>query len=255
MPPTVAVKTSDTVIGIQRQEAAQRVIAHFGDSLPDLRLLCFFDDEDWLALRGYGMAANRGGYFSDPFWRNMPHYIRDRALVDGHIAFDELIYLHGSTCSGEVSLTMTFAHELQHFVQHSTMPSLWAANTVASTTLRGLAMSEFQALGLRTCEIPIEREARIVAKRVAVDLLGTDSVNEHIESKIAERITAQDAADWDCIRGLAVHAPYDLADETKHFFPRLAGHRSELERALGSLQTHDVAFRSVDLDSLLSGTG
>ena len=69
--------------------------------------------------------------------------------------FDELIYLHGSTCASEVGLTMTFAHELQHFVQHGNMLTLWAANTL----IPQLPKSVINALGLRWCDIPHECEA------------------------------------------------------------------------------------------------
>lgn len=244
MPPAIKVKSSDTAIRKDREEAAYRVIVRFGERLPDFRLLCFFDDEDWPVLRGRGMAANRGAYFSNPPWVDTPPYIRGCALVEGQPAFDNLIYLHGSTCADKVGLTMTFAHELQHFVQHGTSRLLWAVNTLAYATLRDLEMPDFKALALRTCDIPFEREARMIAKRVAEDLLGKDRVHKHIEAKIAERVTEQDAVDWDCIRGLDVTAPYDLASETQRFFPRLKTCRLELERELRRRQT-DTDFRTI----------
>lgn len=251
MPLKLAVKASEEVRK-QREEAVLRAVAHF-ECLPDRRLLCFFDDRDWPFLRGHGMAANRGAYFHAPPWQNTPLYVREQALVAGQPVFDELIYLHGSTCSSHLGLTMTFAHELQHFVQHSTTPSLWAANTLAYVMLRDLENKDFKALGLRTCDIPFEREARIVAKRVAEDLFGAGAVHQHIEAKIVERVTEQDATDWDCIRSLAVPVPYDLASETERFFPMLRRQRAELERALRSLQSTDVVFGDVDLNALLSG--
>jgi hypothetical protein len=253
MLPTVRVKSSDDAVRRDREEAAHSVISRFGNRLPNLPLLCFFDEEDWPVLRGPGMAANRGAYFSSPSWADTPAYIRGCALIEGQPAFDNLIYLHGTTCADEVGLTMTFAHELQHFVQHGTSRLSWAVNTLAYATLRDLEMSDFRALALRTCDIPFEREARMVAKRVAEDLLGKDRVHKHIEAKIAERVTEQDAVDWDCIRGLDVTAPYDLASETQRFFPRLKTCRLGLERELRRRQT-DADFRNIDLNALLSGT-
>jgi hypothetical protein len=120
--------------------------------------------------------------------------------------------------------------------------------------LRDLESKDFKALGLRTCDIPFEREARVVAKMVAEDLFGAAAVHQHIEAKMVEHVTEQDAADWDCIRNLATLAPYDLASETKRFFPTLRRQRSALERALRTLQSEDVVFGDVDLNSLLSGT-
>lgn len=118
MPPTVKVKSSDEATRLNREEAAQRVVGYFGNRLPDLPLLCFFDDEDWPEYKGPGMAANRGIYFHDPPWMNAPDYVRECVFTDG-LPFTNLIYLHGSACAGTMGLTMTFAHELQHFVQHS----------------------------------------------------------------------------------------------------------------------------------------
>jgi hypothetical protein len=247
MPPAVKVKSADDTVRKQREEAAQHVIAHFGDRLPDFRLMCFFDDEDWQALKGPGMAANRGAYIR----KNYPLWQEACRFVSGLAGFDHFIYLHGSTCLNEVGLTMTFAHELQHFVQCGTVPRLLAVNSLALVALQNLDRLDLEALGLRTCDIPVEREARIVAKRVAENLCGVEMVRQYIDAKLAEFVTRQDAADWDCIRGLVASAPYDLAVETKLFFPRLRNCRSALERE----QANDPDFKGIDLDALLKGTG
>lgn len=198
MTPAMKVRSSDKAISERREETAHRVIAHFGTGLPQLRLLCFFDDEDWPSLRGPGMEANRGGYIrrdSSPCeWQEACTF------VDGMQDFDNFIYLHGSTCLTEVGQAMTFAHELQHFVQYGAAPKLLAENTLAYVTLRNLRRSDFEALGLRTCDIPNEREARIVARLVAENLFGVAAVRQYIDAKMAQFVTQQDAADWDCIR-------------------------------------------------------
>ena len=46
MPPTVNVKSDDITIKAWREAAAKSVIDHFGNQLPNLRLLCFFVDVD-----------------------------------------------------------------------------------------------------------------------------------------------------------------------------------------------------------------
>ena len=53
-----------------REAVAQRVIDHFGSELPDLRLLCFFDHNDWQALKDVKGKANRGlaGPIKDELW-------------------------------------------------------------------------------------------------------------------------------------------------------------------------------------------
>jgi hypothetical protein len=134
---------------------------------------------------------------------------------NGSPAFDDFIYLHGSTCSNDVGLTMTLAHEVQHFMQRTHRTRLWAANTL----IPNLTKATIHALDLKWCDVPHEREARVVSKRVAGALFGVETVRNYIDSKIAERVTAADAADWQCIQGLSTSTPYDLAGETEVFFP------------------------------------
>ncbi len=62
MLPTVKVKSNDAVTKLEREATAQQVLAHFGNQLPDLRLLCFIDNDDWQPFRDYAGEANRGFY-------------------------------------------------------------------------------------------------------------------------------------------------------------------------------------------------
>lgn len=168
------------------------------------------------------------------------------------LAFDHVIYLHGSTCSNEVGLAMTFSHELQHFVQNGNSLSLWAANTLIPKLLK----SDIDALGLTWCDVPHEREARIVSKRIAENLFGAEVVTQYVDAKIAEHVTKDDAHDWKCIRGLATSTPYDLAAETALFFPRLKPYSQHLEDVLRDFKNNnDPDFKDVDLHALLKGTG
>jgi hypothetical protein len=255
MPATIKVKSPHDTARKQRESSAERVVAHFGNSLPALRLLCFFDDEDWRTLKDEEGAANRGFYSpirpGGLWWP--PNYLAECLVVEGQLAFEHLIYLHGSTCSSELGLTMTFAHELQHFIQRNNVPRVWAVNALANRTLQQLGRSEFEASGLRACDVPHEREARIVAKGVAENLFGADAVRRYIEAKVDERVTNQDVTDWECIRGLAASTPYHLPRETELFFPRLKSFRPQLERSLKELRDYDAAFQVLDLDALLSG--
>ncbi len=45
MPPTVKVKSNDAVTKLEQEATAQEVLAHFGNQLPDLGLLCFMDND------------------------------------------------------------------------------------------------------------------------------------------------------------------------------------------------------------------
>ena len=54
---TVKVESSDAALVMQRETVAQRVLTQFGDRLPDLRLLCFLDKEDWQPFRDYAVRG------------------------------------------------------------------------------------------------------------------------------------------------------------------------------------------------------
>jgi hypothetical protein len=255
MPLTFDVRSDEQSVRRYREANAERLLECFGLQLPSRRLLCFLDDQCCQEFEQENPGAR--GFYSPvklcyvPF-TVAPAYIRDSLLPDGVQAFDDFIYLHGCTCSNEMSLTMTLAHELQHFVQHTNQTRLWAANSLIPM----LTKDAVRDLGLTWCDIPTEREARIVAKRTAEGLLGAVAVQRHIEAMIAKRPGSEDAEDWSCVQGLVTSDQYDLASETKRFFPRLSGYREQLEGVLFQFQYRDDPdFGGVDLDELLSGAG
>src|SRR5712692_6363740 len=227
MPVTLKVRSDNAAIKANRAAAAQRVIQYFGELPPEYRLLCFLDDEDWVGFkRDYG-AANRGLYaplkqntfrFDRTPW---PEYLKDCIFVDDGVSmpfprvFDHVIYLHGSSCGDESGLTMTLAHEVQHVIQHKNVAVLWTANSLIQNLLREVAV-----LNLPAFEIPIEREARIIAKRAAEDLCGERAVRDYISRKIAEAIDADDVADWLFVGELTRSSKVDLGRETRLLFDR-----------------------------------
>ena len=137
MRPKVVVKSKGDAVKSRREAIAERVIAAFGQQLPDLRLLCFFDDVDVEALKNGN--ATRGLYApaQSDIWHPAPDYLQGEIKHFAgteleEVVFDGVIYVHGSTCEDEVAQTMTFAHELQHFIQHSNQLMLWAAGTLVT---------------------------------------------------------------------------------------------------------------------------
>jgi hypothetical protein len=259
VPVKLEVKSCDKAVKLNHQAAAQRVLDEFGNSLPDLRLLAFFDDEDCSYFRQEFGANNRGLYtpIKTGFqWEVWPQYVKECILVDDPSSsllkqdVDHVIYLYGSTCADQVGLIMTFSHELQHFIQYGFNRKLWAENFL----LPRLPRDVIDAEGLNWPDIPHEREARIVAKRIGVKLCGADAVKRYLDLKISESLTPGDVADLRFSQHVDPSTPYDLADETKRIFQRLKPHRQHLETSLDKMRA-DVDFKNLDLSSYFGEEG
>lgn len=221
MPVNIEIKHFDDVLNQELNAVAKSVIGRF-HRLPDLRLLVFFDDEDAPFFRTSG-EENRGQFvvIKDTRTNEWPDYVTEHIFVcDSSLAvdvrFDNVIYLYGTTCADSVGRVMTFAHELQHFVQYGFSPMLWYVNQQFWNRLPAY-------------EIPTEREARIVAKHIARELCGRESVEEYIARKIEfaeNRLRSKpddndhlkkwqaEIDDWRFIQRLDESNSYDLAVET-----------------------------------------
>jgi hypothetical protein len=130
----------------KRDQICRRVIACF-DEQPDapiapVTVICLIDDQDFPPFKTNGNEATRGffaplfgrglqGLMPDYFWNTVAPFSEQLGTIN--YPYDCVIYLHGSTCMTEIGLTLTLAHELQHFVQYSTKRRLWAANTFRSS--------------------------------------------------------------------------------------------------------------------------
>ena len=253
MPVTIEIKTDQASIQTALDSAVHRVLDQFANQFPDFNLLCFFDDDDWQPLKDMMGPATRGFYApikEQPFecW---PSYLTERIFVvdpNSHQqkrTFDHLIYVFGSTCVDEIGLTMTFAHEVQHFLQYGYEHTLWAENSL----LPHLPKEVIGLIRLKWFDIPIEREARVAAKRIAEDLFGADQVRLFIDRRIGESVTAEDAEDWKLIQLMDPLVPYNLANETRAVFQRVKHYRPELEAILRELR-NDEDFKDMDLDTL-----
>lgn len=222
---TVIVRSKDASETERRKEAARQCLVTFG-VLPAGRLLCYFDNVDWWAFKderiGFG-KANRGlsglvtksTNFQDwPIYVVMSIY----PLCSEEPAFDFVTYLHDSSCNDPVGMAMTFTHELQHFVQYSTMPAVWKANE------RFKKRRMESDTGFDSHELPIEKEARIVAKRIAVRIHGLDAVNRYITKSIENAVDDLDRRNWSFIQNLDVSKPYDVELDTLSFDSELKNH-------------------------------
>lgn len=252
----IEVKSADLAAKSKRQQTAQNVVGQFGYQLSELKLLCFFDDVDCDALKRFIGSANRGIYTpvkNCQLWSYFPEYLKDfifesgMSSVSGEPSFDHVIYLHGSACSNEIGLTITFAHEFQHFVQNTARRTrkLAAANCLVQNLDREL----IEALKLKWFDIPIEREARIVSKRTAEALFGAPRVRQFIAARIAEAVDEDDAADWRFVQSILPSTPYDLERESHRYFQKLKPHWRKFERILDESKDNpavsDISLRDL----------
>lgn len=262
MPAKIEVISENVVVKEKRRETAERVLRKFDGRLPNLKLLAFFDDRDDPDVRrDYGLA-NRG--ISGPIKDNSPTM---RWLIDPltqlqrRVRDDYGIYLHGTTCADETALIMTFAHELQHFAQYGLKRRLWAESRLIRRLPRGVQEKE----KLNWLDIPHEREARIVAKRVGVELLSEDAVKGYIDRMISEaqqrcidqtisvsetEMEIEDLKFSQKFDDLSI--PYDLATETKAIFNRLRPYKQELENVLQQMRGC-ADYKDVDLSVYFDG--
>jgi hypothetical protein len=231
-------------------------MSYFGLCLPESRLLCFLDDKDPSTLRDDPSLgpANRGLYgpiHDNTVLDGWPSYVKNCICPSDRIGrrarvIDDFVYLYGSTCEDEVGLTMTLAHEIQHSIQHAKVHKLWAASSLVHRLNREI----IKIFGLKWFHIPIELEARIVSKRVGECLFGEQRVSQHIEKKIANPTTDDDATDWKFIRTLRPSDSVDLVSRTQLLFERLKCCRPELEEVLRKVkQDGNPDFSDIDLDA------
>jgi hypothetical protein len=126
-------------------------------------------------------------------------------------AFDNMIYIRNSTCDDTTGLVTTYAHELQHFVQHGTMPRVMRVNMLLQQNLKRLEPSAI------TTDVPIEKEANIVSKRVAEVVCGVESVRAFAEKQInlMEQPDVQDERTrWIFFRDMPSSIEYDYLADT-----------------------------------------
>jgi hypothetical protein len=251
----VEARGSDVAVAQQRRAWANKVLEeYFAGKLPELRLLVFMDEIDVPTLkRG---KANRGlfspidkHYFQTIAWpKVLGEMLRTVNLtsIESTYNCDALIYLHDSACHAEDSLTMTLAHELQHFVQYGFDRSTWVWNILPSK----LSCQTIDTLGFAWHDIPIEHEARIVAKRACESLLGPERTTQYIKNRKSQHITDKDAADWGFILGIDTTSTYECATQTRLLFKRLAPVRPDLQEALNKVKSLPD-FAQLNLDDIM----
>jgi hypothetical protein len=95
-------------------------------------------------------------------------------------------------------------------------------------------------------DIPIERDARIVAKRVALDLCGEQAVTAYIQKRMAEAVQPHDVADWQFVNDLTPSDSSNLLQATQSLFQRLGPYREELTMVMQE-NSGNPDFNGIDL--------
>jgi hypothetical protein len=234
---TTIVRTSDPSRKEQQRALSERVVNL--SELPQVPLLVFLDDRVAVRVRNRIGQENRGVFmptneraFGDLPW---PSYVaQEIRRPSGSYSFDfpftAMVYVHGDVCDDEPALAMTLAHELQHFVQYSTTQTTWAWNTILMQ-----CGDLFSSEGFSWCNVPIELEARMKAKRIHQEIFGVEETERYIVRRQESATISRDVLDWKFIQDLDPFMPYNPDLETRLLFQRLSKNEnycSEIRRAL-----------------------
>lgn len=220
-------KFKTTELDTRMRPMCEQVLKQF--KLPSFRLLCFFDDEN-PAEFDYLLGSSHCGFHtpvigSGSAW---PAYV-DCLFFDpmGDFAFDNVIYINGRTSSSLPGTVITFAHELQHFMQYGWARKVWGANTLVYSILR-----DGPPTTIKAWDIPYEKDTMRVSKQVAGTLIGEEVVKAYADLQIS---AGNDTEKWMFFQNISHSTPFDLLGETK---PWVEKYRTALEKVKQS----DVDF-------------
>jgi hypothetical protein len=233
---TIHVSSEIPALEANRRGVAGRVRDYFKQNfqVPDQKVLCYFADDD--SPQWFG-PENRGFHYL--IEGGLGGWPADVQSVAARVCPDSIVYLQGSTCENDLGLTMTFAHELQHFLQAWNHRDAWAMDGL----LRQLVPNESLSAEWET---PSETEARIVAKKVATFLFGQESVRNYITERIGAPLSVRDGQNWEFIQALDLLAKYSFLDKTKFLIQR---HKTDLKRLQALPANARFPAATLDLDS------
>jgi hypothetical protein len=191
---------------------------------PADKCYCYFavkDDEYFTAKIG---RYYRGFHFPKSSIGEVPAYARGRYLPPDTPPHDHFVYIRNSTCLDPTACAVTYAHEMQHIVQHDRFPKLAEANWVLYDNL-----ATFEP-GATEVDIPVEVDANIVSKHVAEKLCGVESVRKFAEQQVRlmrdQGTVAAAAAQevrWEYFLNTPSATAYDFVDATVKLVKRYEG--------------------------------
>jgi len=205
------VKSNNAEVRNRRTLVCHRVLDYFRLRLSELSLFCYVDDEtiddaDFEKEKDIRLGENTRGIFYDDVrisletgFPPLPSYVEDYLQESLPVPFNQLIYVHGCACEPEVSLMLTFSHELQHFLQYKNERQAFCNDQL----LRGKLQNWLNH--------PSEHEAMLVSKQAATALCDEKTVDQYIQSRI--EIFENERMRWNFIRDLSLAEKYDFPNQ------------------------------------------
>jgi hypothetical protein len=212
---------------------------------PDTRLLCFLDDENQPAMTEK-MGKFYCGVFSTirgnclPFPQYLLDLFMDYDVMPSEFRYDQFIYVRNTTCQTVPGAIITLAHELTHCRQRDTAVKVWLANTLLYWELHKL--DPVAILTAKPWDIPIEHEAQLNSRRIAIELLGETVVDAHVASRIQDN---HDPDKWRFFQNLSMSSTYDLLEATKPWVDRYRAGMQFLDQNIDQnvKPEHHIDFR------------
>jgi hypothetical protein len=186
----------------------EQVDDHF--QLPDRFCRFFAATEDEYLASEVGQYY-RGVQFPASGTDEVCLYVRGRYFPPDSTTYDHLLYIRASTCLDPTGCVVTYAHELQHLVQHSRFPRLMKATSVLRGNIR---VYKTEATEI---DIPAEVDANIVSKQIAETVCGVEPVRRFAEEQLRFMRNAGETAQevrWEYFLNTPSSTSYDFVEET-----------------------------------------
>ncbi|HEV2298458.1 MAG TPA: hypothetical protein VGR72_08075 [Candidatus Acidoferrales bacterium] len=181
--------------------------------LPDRRILCGFDSKGELSFEHLGYGNARAFHTPTNGFNSWPVFL-ENVRCDDEGPVDSLIYVRLVPPTDDALIfAVTFAHELQHFVQAWQSPKFYAASGFLSENLPSFDLG---ANAFETWRVPIERDAMIRSKQVAEAKFGRAFVAARVHSLIADGTSLLEVEEWKYFESLSPESVCDWQNETRH---------------------------------------
>lgn len=162
----------------------ETVLAQY--DLPEKSLVCIFDDQERPGFLNHPpLGLNFCGFFLPVAQSGIGHGVWAQELIahiwdNAHTCFscDAVIYIRKRTCDTRIGTAITFAHELQHFMQYGHHRDAWRLQH----GIQSVCSPKMQ--DPRPWHFPGEHEAQLCSKKVAEQIFGKQRIREYAQERI-----------------------------------------------------------------------